>query len=45
MITVTTLTTGAPDLLDLWLEDEQFAQDWADYFEEMYDPDCDPYLG
>lgn len=44
MITVTTLTAGAPDILDAWLE-EEIDQAWGDWLEEIYDPDCDPYIG
>ena len=42
----TVIPTGTPDLLDEWYaENVEHDADWGDYFEAMFDPDCDPYLG
>jgi hypothetical protein len=36
-----TLEAGQPDILDLWL-DAPTDQDWGDWLELTFDPDCDP---
>jgi hypothetical protein len=35
-----TLPAGAPDILDVWASTTD--QDWGDWLEEIFDPDCDP---
>jgi hypothetical protein len=38
-VTVIDLTPGSPDLLDLWLEQQDLDQSWGDWLELTFDPD------